>query len=144
MAIKEYRHGDVRVTYDADLCIHAAECVRGLPQVFDPQARPWIRVERANPEDLRAVIAKCPSGALHFERMSADPSSTPTPAPAPPPGVKVVVKPNGPYLVQGGATVCDPDGKVIKEGAMLALCRCGQSGAKPFCDGTHGRVGWRA
>lgn len=144
MSAKQYGAGEVVVTYDPDLCIHAAECVRGLPRVFDPQARPWIRPEQADPDDLRAVIAKCPSGALSFERMSATP--TPTPSPAAPSGsaVKVVVKPNGPYLVQGGACVTDVDGKVLKEGPMLALCRCGQSAGKPFCDGTHGRVGWRS
>lgn len=141
MAAKEYRAGDVVVAYDPDVCIHAAECVRGLPRVFDPQARPWIRPENAAPEDLRAVIGKCPSGALEFRRMSTAPTPPPTPAPA---AVKVTVKTNGPYLVQGGVQVCDVDGKVLKEGTSVALCRCGQSAAKPFCDGTHGRVGWRA
>jgi uncharacterized Fe-S cluster protein YjdI len=139
MAAKEYRAGAVVVSYDPDVCIHAAECVRGLPRVFDPQARPWIQPANAAPEDIRAVVGKCPSGALQFHAMS----TTPTP-PATPSGVTVTVKPNGPYLVQGGAKVCDVAGTVIKEGAVLALCRCGQSGGKPFCDGTHGRVGWRS
>lgn len=140
MGAKEYKAGEVVVSYDPDVCIHAAECVRGLPQVFDPEARPWIRPERAEPEDVRAVVARCPSGALEFRRMSTTP---PTPAPAPG-AVTVTVKPNGPYLVQGGAKVVDPTGTLIKEGPVLALCRCGQSASKPFCDGTHGRVGWRA
>jgi hypothetical protein len=64
-------------------------------------------------------------------------------APAPS-GVKVVVKPNGPYLVQGNVQVCDVAGTVIKEGVVFALCRCGQSASKPFCDGSHGRLGWRS
>lgn len=140
MATKEYKAGDVVVSYDPDVCIHAAECVRGLPKVFDPQARPWIRPENAAPEDLQSVIGKCPSGALQFKRMS----TTPAPTPAVPAGVTVTVKLNGPLLIQGGAKVCNPDGSLIKEGAVLALCRCGQSGAKPFCDGTHGRVGWHS
>jgi len=70
-----------------------------------------------------------------------------TPAPSPssvPSGVTITVKPNGPFLVQGGARVCDTAGVVIREGAVLALCRCGQSASKPFCDATHGRVGWRS
>lgn len=141
MAAKEYRTDAMVVTYDPDVCIHAAECVRGLPQVFNPQARPWIRLDAASPEDVRAVVARCPSGALQYRAMSTNPTPPASGAPA---GVKVVVKPNGPLLVQGGACVTDPDGKVLKEGPMLALCRCGQSGAKPFCDGTHGRVGWRS
>ncbi len=140
MAAKQYKSGDVVVSYDPDLCIHAAECVHGLPRVFDTQARPWIQPANATPEEIRAVIGKCPSGALEFRAMT-------TPAPTPPStpsGVTVTVKPNGPYLVQGGAKVCDIAGVVLKEGAVLALCRCGQSAGKPFCDGTHGRVGWRS
>jgi uncharacterized Fe-S cluster protein YjdI len=145
MAAKAYRHGDVVVTYDPDLCIHAAECVRGLPEVFDTQARPWIRPERADPEDLRAVVGRCPSGALQFERVNQVPPPQPPLSPTPAAGgVTVTVKPNGPLLVQGACRVVDPSGSLLKEGAVLALCRCGQSTAKPFCDGTHGRVGWRS
>jgi uncharacterized Fe-S cluster protein YjdI len=144
MAAKEYRTGDVVVSFDGDVCIHSEECVRGLPKVFDPKARPWIRPENASAEDLEAAIARCPSGALQFRRMQ--PSGGPSPsasAPAPS-GVKVVVKPNGPYLVQGPVQVVDPAGTVIKEGAVFALCRCGNSTTKPFCDGSHGRLGWRS
>ena len=140
MVSKEYRSADVVVGYDADVCIHAAECVRGLPKVFDPQARPWIQPANATPDEIREVVGKCPSGALEFRAMT---SPTPTP-PSVPSGVTVTVKPNGPYLVQGGARVCDITGATLKEGPVLALCRCGQSAAKPFCDGTHGRVGWRS
>lgn len=50
---------------------------------------------------------------------------------------------NGPYLVDG-ATLKDADGNVLKEGEKIALCRCGQSGNKPFCDGTHSKIGFEA
>lgn len=51
---------------------------------------------------------------------------------------------NGPYEVSGEVTITAPDGTVIRETAKAYLCRCGQSGNKPFCDGTHRRVGWTA
>ena len=53
---------------------------------------------------------------------------------------------NGPYLVSGAARVRDPDGGTWDtEGrATFALCRCGASGNKPFCDGTHSRIGFAA
>lgn len=71
--------------------------------------------------------------------------STPPPPPdSAVPAVRVVAKPNGPLLVQGGVPIIDLDGNVLKVAPVVALCRCGQSGAKPFCDGTHGRVGWRS
>jgi CDGSH-type Zn-finger protein len=42
----------------------------------------------------------------------------------------------------GQVTIADADGTVIKETSEAFLCRCGQSANKPFCDGTHKKVGW--
>ena len=44
---------------------------------------------------------------------------------------------NGPYLIQGGVTVLDADGNPYEGADTIALCRCGQSSTKPFCDGSH-------
>ncbi len=54
--------------------------------------------------------------------------------------VIVTVRDNGPNRIQGPVTVVDIEGNVVREipeGERLALCRCGQSETKPFCDGTH-------
>jgi CDGSH-type Zn-finger protein len=56
---------------------------------------------------------------------------------------KIVVSKNGPYLVSGELEVDGSDGKKIAENKPCALCRCGQSKKKPFCDGTHISVGWK-
>ena len=56
---------------------------------------------------------------------------------------QVTIKPrdNGPYLVQGPVKLIDVDGKEFQlTGETIALCRCGQSSTKPFCDGTHKKV----
>jgi len=57
----------------------------------------------------------------------------------------IKVKPNGPYRVTGPIVVTDAQGKeiVVEEGRGISLCRCGQSDNKPYCDGTHGRVGFQ-
>ena len=54
--------------------------------------------------------------------------------------------PNGPYLLQGPVTLTDPTGKdiAIAEGKKIALCRCGLSENKPFCDGQHSKKGFSA
>ena len=54
--------------------------------------------------------------------------------------------PNGPYRVPGPAKVIDPQGNeiTIEEGRTVSLCRCGGSVTKPFCDGTHSRIGFQA
>ena len=52
---------------------------------------------------------------------------------------------NGPYLVQGAFSIRSPDGQEIPtQGESVALCRCGGSTNKPFCDGTHSRIGFEA
>jgi CDGSH-type Zn-finger protein len=64
----------------------------------------------------------------------------------PVPNVTVTVKPNGPLLVMGPITLTDPTGKAVTlaAGKPVALCRCGQSSMKPFCDGGHSRSGFQA
>ena len=60
--------------------------------------------------------------------------------------VKVNVRPNGPYLLEGDVEVLDAQGnKIDTTGrAKIALCRCGASAQKPFCDGNHNKVGFQA
>jgi CDGSH-type Zn-finger protein len=58
---------------------------------------------------------------------------------------KISPYPNGPYLVRGEFEVTDPDGRVIEtRRSTIALCRCGASQTKPFCDGTHKAIGFKA
>lgn len=62
--------------------------------------------------------------------------------------VTIKVLKNGPYLVEGAAKVVDAAGAEFRPGAQkdaknIALCRCGQSGSRPFCDGTHKSCGFR-
>lgn len=70
MEIHEYANGEVTLLWKPKLCIHSAICVRTLPNVYDPKARPWIRPENATGDELIAQIAKCPSGALSIKGES--------------------------------------------------------------------------
>src|SRR2546425_2784244 len=60
--------------------------------------------------------------------------------------VKITCRPNGPYVVEGEVEIIDPTGvRVDTTGrARIALCRCGGSVTKPFCDGTHSKLGFQA
>lgn len=60
--------------------------------------------------------------------------------------VQITPRPNGPYIVQGPARITDIDGNQYDVGGKqtVALCRCGGSTNKPFCDGTHSRIGFQA
>ena len=65
-AIREYAAPGITVTWEASRCQHAAECIRGLPQVFDRDARPWINSAGADADEVVAVINRCPSYALGY------------------------------------------------------------------------------
>jgi len=58
--------------------------------------------------------------------------------------VTITAKRNGPYIVSGPVTLKDAQGNLYPEKATIALCRCGASTTKPFCDGTHSKVGFQA
>ena len=63
---KEYTNGEVTIVWKNALCKHSANCVRGLPEVFDFSARPWINATGASTERIIEQVKKCPSGALSF------------------------------------------------------------------------------
>lgn len=76
MASRRYTGPLVDVTDERELCIHSAVCVRGMPVVFDTSRRPWIDPRAAATPDLadqlRAVVARCPSGALQIVEHGED------------------------------------------------------------------------
>ncbi len=134
--LHEYRGKSVVVTYDAKRCIHAAECVHGLPGVFDPKARPWVDPDGATADEVAAVVAACPTGALRIERLDGGAAAT---APV---ENTIEVAADGPLYARGDVEVVRGDGTVVVRDTRLALCRCGASEHKPFCDGKHADAGF--
>jgi uncharacterized Fe-S cluster protein YjdI len=59
-----YSNGEISVVWKPKLCIHAGACFLGLPEVFDPNRKPWIDPMAATTDELKKQVAKCPSGAL--------------------------------------------------------------------------------
>lgn len=136
--LRDYPGDGYIVHWEPALCIHSANCVRSLPRVFDPKARPWIRVEGASADSVSAAVQRCPTGALRFERTDGTP-------PPPPAGSTVFTTiPDGPLYVSGDIELTDGEGNVLRHATRLALCRCGASGNKPYCDNSHLRMGFRA
>ena len=128
--MKEYATDEIVVEWEPRLCSHSKNCVRSLPQVFDESRRPWVKVDAATADEVEAAVARCPSGALRTRRVGAPPPTRERPA-------EVSASAKGPLLVTGGVRILDADGAVLYEGERAALCRCGGSSNKPFCDGTH-------
>ncbi len=66
---REYSNGQITITWQPALCIHAGICWRMLPEVYRPGDRPWIRIENATTEQLIDQIKRCPSGALSYRQV---------------------------------------------------------------------------
>ena len=67
--MQEYRNDKLVVRYDPATCIHAGECVRGLPSVFSLSRKPWIDVNGASGAAVIEQVKLCPSGALSYELL---------------------------------------------------------------------------
>jgi CDGSH-type Zn-finger protein/uncharacterized Fe-S cluster protein YjdI len=135
--VHEYEGQNVTIRYDVKRCIHARECARGLPSVFDKNAHPWINADGATEQETAQVILTCPTGALHYVSKT-DGAQEKTPDTN-----QMVTVPNGPHYVRGDLEVRLQDGTVLVRDSRIALCRCGASNNKPFCDNSHLRIGFR-
>jgi uncharacterized Fe-S cluster protein YjdI len=133
---REYATDEIVVEWEPRLCFHSGNCVRLLPQVFDEGRRPWVDVHGATADEVEAAVARCPSGALRSRRLGGRPAKQRE-------AFEICPSENGPLLVSGGVRIVDADGTVLYEGERAALCRCGGSSNKPFCDGTHRTNGFR-
>lgn len=208
--VQRYEGRHIVVHFDAAKCIHAGNCVRGLPNVFRAGVKgPWIFPDEADAAELAALIRTCPSGALTYERdgeaeeeMAPEINSITVEADGPlrvhadytlngekpdcfratlcrcgasrlkpycdgahkeagfadpgqcQPGnletaiaggaLEIISIPDGPLVVKGPCEVRDADGRAVNRGDELALCRCGASKNKPYCDGSHSLIGFKA
>ena len=132
--LQTYATDQITVTFDPSRCIHAAECIRTAPAVFDSRRLRWIKPELGDPDLIVAAVRRCPTGALGYALPNGEAEG--------PDLAAVRVDPNGPLYVRGEVRVEAEDGRVISEGFRLALCRCGATRNAPFCDGSHHRIGF--
>ena len=132
--VKEYSNGEVTIVWKPDLCIHAAECVKRLPEVYDPKARPWIQPENASTDALMEQINACPSGALTYYKNNEQPENTDKMENQ---NTRIEVLEKGPLIVHGTVKVVHKDGTEEVKETRCSLCRCGASAKKPYCDGSH-------
>jgi uncharacterized Fe-S cluster protein YjdI len=136
-----YPNKDITVVWKPDVCIHSRICWKELNEVFKPKERPWIQMDGSTTERIIEQVRKCPSGALSYfvneERaVHQDPVAEAAHI------TEIVVSANGPYIIKTECLLKHSDGREeIKTGAT-ALCRCGNSQNKPYCDGSHAGAGF--
>jgi CDGSH-type Zn-finger protein len=133
---KRYVGKSITIHDNRRICAHVAECINLLPAVFDTKKQPWINADGADKEQIIKTIKKCPSGALsysidgvHFRNKEKDP--------------KIKIAKNGPLEVSGPVELIDPEQVQPANVSGYTLCRCGASANKPFCDGSHHRIGFK-
>ncbi|HBH22429.1 MAG TPA: hypothetical protein DDY13_03300 [Cytophagales bacterium] len=129
---KKYSNGEVTVLWKPGLCIHSEICFKGLPNVFKPKERPWIQMDGADPQTITDQVMQCPSGALSMKENQEENNGS---------ALSIQVMEGGPLLVKGEVTIQTGSGKMQKKNP--ALCRCGASSNKPFCDGAHTKIGFK-
>lgn len=130
----EFEGTEISVTFNPLLCSHAAQCNKLSPHVFDAKKRPWITPDEGTIEDVEKVVAACPSGALAIARTENPHLIAERP--------QIQVEKNGPYWILDVASPVPPQAENMSE-RKYVLCRCGKSGNKPYCDGTHSDEKWR-
>lgn len=131
MPTREYSNEDTTVVWKSELCMHSEKCARGLIEVFNPKQSPWVNMQAASSEAIRNQVAQCPSGALSIKGAKSEQAD-----------IEVEATKNGPFVVKGSITVKHADGSTESKTNITALCRCGASANKPYCDGSHKKVGF--
>ncbi|MFE9426884.1 (4Fe-4S)-binding protein [Kitasatospora sp. NPDC006697] len=123
--VKSYRAEGITVHYETALCRHAAECVHGLPAVFDTARRPWIDPGAEPPERVAEVVRRCPTSALTYELTGGAPERPDSPT-------TVARTADGRLLLRGELLLRRPEGD--RELTRAMLCGCGSSADQPYCD----------
>ncbi len=135
-SVHTFSGAEVDVTWDSRLCIHVGECGRAEGDLFVGGRKPWCQPDLVSADEVAQVVERCPTGALAHTRKDGGPAET---APA---RNTVTVANNGPLYVTGDLRVAGAADDMPGTRTRVALCRCGQSANKPFCDGRHEKVGF--
>ena len=130
-----YRGKKITIYDDRAICAHSARCTDNLATVFKYGSEPWIDPDGGTVEAIVDAVRKCPSGALSYALDGVE-----APAQQHAPGITVTK--DGPYAVVGSIPLTGQSTGGIAASERYALCRCGGSKNKPFCDGTHWSIGF--
>jgi uncharacterized Fe-S cluster protein YjdI len=140
----KYTNGELTVVWKPKICIHSSICWKGLIEVFNPKEKPWVKMNGATTEKIIDQVRQCPSGALSYYLNAESIADVPTDKIIAESAniMKLEVTPNGPYLIKTECQIIHSDGREETKTGTIALCRCGASNNKPYCDGSHRKAGF--
>ena len=130
--IFEYKGDAQTVTWDRRLCIHVGECGRAKGDLFVGGRDPWCDPNVADQDDISDIVARCPTGALAIRDQDGKPVAEATPGEN-----EVLIANDGPLYVSGDLSIDGASDDMQSVSRRAALCRCGASKNKPFCDNSH-------
>lgn len=133
----DYPGESATVTWHGKFCIHIGECGRAKGELFVAGRKPWCQPDLASDDEVREVVLRCPTGALTYRHADGANSETA--------GVtnEVQVAYNGPLFVSGDLDIENAPAEVSGLRFRAALCRCGKSKNKPYCDNSHETEGFQ-
>jgi len=133
--LQEYPGKEITIYFNRSICAGAGTCVRGLPTVFKSgDGSNWIFPDEDTVENVIGRVVACPSGALAYslgDDVIIDGRTE----------EKITIEKDGPYNVEGVTLENKPNPNYCSD-SKYALCRCGFSKNKPYCDYSHGDNGW--
>lgn len=133
----KYPGESTSISWHGGLCIHIGECGRAKGDLFVTGRKPWCLPDAASEDEAQDVVLRCPTGALSVEKSDG---SLPETASA---ENSVSVAYNGPLFVRGELEIDGDPPDAPGLNFRAALCRCGQSKNKPYCDNSHEAHGFK-
>ena len=133
--VVEFPGAEIDVQWDGRLCIHIGECGNSAGELFVGGREPWCIPDSCSKAEVREIIERCPSGALTYRDKDGGPEVAPAEN-------TVTVAYNGPLYASGELAIEGAPDDMPGVNHRAALCRCGASANKPFCDNSHLQAGF--
>ena len=126
-----YPGTDIDVEWDGRLCIHIGECGYSKGDLFIAGRNPWCQPDLSSIDEVKEIVERCPSGALIYKTKNGEVTENAASENS------VTVSYQGPYFIKGDLELEQSPKDMPGIKYRAALCRCGLSKNKPFCDNSH-------
>jgi CDGSH-type Zn-finger protein/uncharacterized Fe-S cluster protein YjdI len=127
---------EIEVRFDGRLCIHVGECGHSSGDLFVADRQPWCAPDLVSKAEVREIVERCPTGALTYRDKTGAPETAP-------PENRLSIANDGPLYLTGELEIAGAPEDMPGVRFRAALCRCGASKNKPFCDNSHVEAGFR-
>jgi len=132
-----FKGDKIDVEWDQRLCIHIGECGQAKGDLFVADRQPWCQPDLAADNDVAEVVERCPTGAITYHAKTGDMKEQYAPENT------VMVSYDGPYFIRGELDIDGSLDDMPGVAYRAALCRCGESKNKPFCDNSHENISFK-